>query len=81
VNAPQAQQQTVLETLAEAVTCDPPPPLLNAMSITDVQVQLCLVQSELKKIRKEASSFRCDMLQERAAAEALAENEDKAKIL
>jgi hypothetical protein len=51
------------------------------MSVSDIQVELRLVQAELKKIRKEASSHRSDMLQERAAAEALAGNEEEAKIL
>jgi flagellar motor switch protein FliG len=51
------------------------------MSQVDTQVQLRLVQAELKEIRKNASSLRSDMLQERAAAEALDGNEDVAKII
>jgi hypothetical protein len=49
------------------------------MTVTDIQVQLHLVQAELKKTRKDASSLGSDMPQERAAAEALAGN-DKAGL-
>jgi hypothetical protein len=51
------------------------------MTITEVQMQLRMVQAELKQIRKKASSLRSDMLQERAAAEVLAGNDDVANIL
>jgi hypothetical protein len=51
------------------------------MQISDTQVQPRLTQAELRKIRKEASSLRSDMLQEGAAAEALAGNDDEATIL
>ncbi len=71
---------TVLEALAEQIEWDPSPPPLP-MSIPAIQTQLRLVQAELKAIRKEASSLRSDMLQERAAAEALAGNDKEANIL
>jgi hypothetical protein len=51
------------------------------MQISYTQVQLRLTQAELRKIRKESSSLRSDMLQERAAAEAPAGNDDEATIL
>jgi hypothetical protein len=51
------------------------------MPISDMQVQPRLTQAELKKIRKEASSLSSNMLQERAAAEALAGKDDEATIL
>ena len=72
--------ETVLEALAEGIDWDPTPPSPE-MSVSDIQGQLRRVQAELKKIRKEASTHRSDMLQERAAAEALAGNEAEAKIL
>jgi hypothetical protein len=72
---------TVLESLAKEIDWgDKDVPPLD-MPVADLQVQLRLVQAELKKIRQEAASLRSDMLQERAASEALAGNEDKAKIL
>ena len=51
------------------------------MSVSDIQGQLRRVQAELKKIRKKASTHLSDMLQDWAAAEALAGNETEAKIL
>ena len=72
---------TVLETLAELIDWTPATPPPPNMSVSDVQMQLRLVQAELKKIRKDASSHRSDMLQERAAAEALAGNDKEATIL
>jgi hypothetical protein len=51
------------------------------MSVSAIQVQLRLVQAELKKIRQEASSLRSEMFQERAAAQALDGNNAKATIL
>jgi hypothetical protein len=51
------------------------------MSITEIQAELRLVQAKLKAIRKNASSLQSDMLQERAAAETLSDNEEEAKIL
>jgi glyceraldehyde-3-phosphate dehydrogenase/erythrose-4-phosphate dehydrogenase len=62
----------ILAALSEQIKWDPKPPPTTTMSITDIQVQLQMIQAELKKIRKKASSIQSDMLQERAAAESLA---------
>ena len=51
------------------------------MLASDIQVQLRPVQVELKNICNEALSLRSDILQERTAAEGLAEIETEAKIL
>jgi hypothetical protein len=73
--------ETVLEALAEQIEWDPAPSPNLEMPITEVQVQLRVVQAELKQIRKNGSSLHSDMLQERAAAEALAGNNNEANIL
>jgi hypothetical protein len=71
----------ILESLAQSIEgCSPQP--TTHMSVSAIQVQLRLVQAELKKIGQEASSLRSDMLQERAAAaEALDGNDAEATIL
>jgi hypothetical protein len=55
---------SVLEALAAEIDWEPEPPPSLIMSVPDIQIQLRLVQKEPKKIRKEASSLRSDMLQE-----------------
>jgi hypothetical protein len=70
----------ILESLAQSIEGDSPQPTTH-MSFSAIQVQLRLVQAELKKIRQEASSLRSDMLQERPAAEALDGNDAEATIL
>jgi hypothetical protein len=70
----------ILESLAQSIEGDSPQPTTH-MSVSAIQVQLRLVQAELKKIRQEASSLRSVMLQERAAAEALDGNDAEATIL
>jgi hypothetical protein len=70
----------ILESLAHSIEGDSPQPTTH-MWVSAIQVQLRLVQAELKKIRQEASSLRSDMLQERAAAEAHDGNDAEATIL
>jgi hypothetical protein len=71
----------VLEALYQVIDWAPKQPPPPNMSVPDIQAQLRHDQAELKKIRKDASSLRSDMLQERAAAEALAGNDEEATIL
>jgi hypothetical protein len=73
--------ESVLEVLAEHIDWAPKLPPPPAMSVTEIQLQLRQIQATLKKIRQKALSLRSDMLQERAAAEALAGNSDTANIL
>jgi hypothetical protein len=70
----------ILESLAQSIEGDSPQPTTH-MSVSEIQLQLRMVQAELKKIRQEASSLRSDMLHERAAAEALDGNDAEATIL
>jgi hypothetical protein len=70
---------TALETLAEEIDWGDQAAPPTDMSVDDIQVQRRVVQAELKKIRQKAASLRSDMLQERAAAEPLAGNEESAR--
>jgi hypothetical protein len=73
--------EAVLEVLAKQIDWAPELPPPPAMSVTDIQQQLRQIQATLKKIRQKASSLRSDMLQEPAAAEALAGNNATTNIL
>ena len=68
-----------LERLIQQIDWDDNPPL--APSKDDVVAKLREAQREIKSIRTEANEHRSNFLQERAAAEALAGNEDVAKVL